>query len=462
MEALSIQEILMMTKGNVLRGENFEDKTVSGVCIDSRKVQEGYLYIPFIGQKVNGHSFIKEVFEKGAVASLVQKGENVDCDFEGKILIEVENTKQALQNIAKFYRKRFSIPIIGITGSVGKTTTKDMIASVLSESLDVLKTEGNHNGQIGVPLTLLNLNSHHEALVLEMGVSEIGEMDILSDIVDADFGVITNVGVSHIENFGNVETTRDEKIKILKREESKYYLNGDNPLLSKVEKKNIVYFGMNGQYPYRAEDITMNGETTNFTLVTQAYRDSITIPCLGVHNVYNALAAIAVASDMGFHLEDIKRGLKNYVGAPMRQQIFRLGSVTLIDDSYNASPDSVKSAINVLRSLKSEGRNILIFADILELGDKSSQIHFDLGKYIALENINVLLTMGEESKFLLNAVKQYSKQGIEIRHFDKIDDIYNFIRENIIDGDKILVKGSRGMEMDRICNFIRENLGQRN
>lgn len=457
MEPLSIQEILMMTKGNIIKGIDFEDKVVKDVCIDSRKLSEGSLYIPFIGQKVNGHSFIKDVFEKGAVASLVEKGEDVVCDSFQAILIEVENTKEALQNIAKFYRKRFSIPIIGITGSVGKTTTKDMIASVLSESLNVLKTEGNYNGQIGVPLTLLNLNSDYKALVLEMGVSEIGEMEVLSDIVDADFGVITNIGVSHIENFGNVETTRYEKMKILKRDNGKYYLNGDNPLLSKVEKENVVYFGMNGQYPYRAEDITINGETTNFTLITQAYRDSITIPCLGVHNVYNALAAVAVASDMGFHLEDIKRGLQNYVGAPMRQQIFRLGNITLIDDSYNASPDSVKSAINVLRSLKSEGRNILIFADILELGDKSSQIHFDLGKYIALEDINVLLTMGEESKFLLNAVRQYSKQEVEVRHFNKIDEIYTFIKENIIDGDKILVKGSRGMEMDRICRYIREN-----
>ena len=457
MEPLSIQEILMMIKGSLLRDVSIEDKIVTNVCIDSRKVSEGSLYIPFIGQKVNGHSFINDVFKKGSIAALVQKGENFDCDFPQAVLIEVENTKEALQNLAKFYRKKFSIPIIGITGSVGKTTTKEMISSVLSVSLNVLKTEGNYNGQIGVPLTLLNLNSDHEALILEMGVSEIGEMDVLSDIVDADFGVITNVGVSHIENFGNVETTRDEKIKLLKRDSGKYYLNGDNPLLSKVEKENIVYFGMNGQYPYRAEDITMNGETTTFTLVTQAYRDIITMPCLGVHNVYNALAAIAVANDMGFHLEDIKRGLKNYVGVPMRQQIFRLGNITLIDDSYNASPDSVKSAINVLRSLKSDGRNILIFADILELGDKSSQIHFDLGKYIAFENINILLTMGEESKFLLNAVRQYSKQDVEVRHFDQIDEIYDFIKENIIEGDKILVKGSRGMQMDRICEFIKEN-----
>jgi UDP-N-acetylmuramoyl-tripeptide--D-alanyl-D-alanine ligase len=455
MEPLSIQEILMMIKGNVLKGANIEDKVIKNVRIDSREVSEGSLYIPFIGEKVNGHSFIKDVFEKGAVAALVQKGEDFVCDFPEAILIEVENTKEALQNIAKFYRKKFAIPVIGITGSVGKTTTKEMIASVLSVNLNVLKTQGNYNGQIGAPLTLLNLNSDYEALVLEMGVSEIGEMDILADTVDADFGVITNIGVSHIENFGNVEITRDEKIKILKKENGKYYLNGDNPLLSKTDKENIVYFGMNGQYPFRAEDITMNGETTNFTLITQTCRDSITIPCLGVHNVYNALASIAVASDMGFHLDDIKKGLQNYAGAPMRQQIFRLSNIILIDDSYNASPDSVKSAVNVLMSLKSEGRNILIFADILELGDKSNQIHFDLGKYIALENINVLLTMGEESKFLLNAVKQYSKHDIEVKHFDQMEEIYNFIKENIMAGDKILVKGSRGMGMDSICNFIR-------
>ena len=457
MEPLSIQEILVMIKGNLLREVNIEDKIITNVCIDSREVSEGSLYVPFIGKKVNGHSFINDVFEKGALAALVQKGESFVCDFPHAVLVEVENTKESLQNIAKFYRKKFSIPIIGITGSVGKTTTKEMISSVLSVSLNVLKTEGNHNGQIGVPLTILNLNSNHEALILEMGVSEIGEMEVLSDIVDADFGVITNVGVSHIENFGNIETTRDEKIKILRREEGRYYLNGDNPLLSKLEKQNVVYFGMNGQYPYRAEDITVNGETTTFTLVTQVYRDIITMPCLGVHNVYNALAAIAVATDMGFHLEDIKKGLKNYVGVPMRQEIFHLRDVTLIDYSYNASPDSVRGAINVLRSLKSDGRNILIFADILELGDKSSQIHFDLGKYIAFENINILLTLGEESKFLLNAVKQYSKQDIEIRHFDQIDQIYDFIKGNVIEGDKILVKGSRGMRMDRVCEFIREN-----
>lgn len=454
MEKISIAEIISATGGHLLSGNTAD--TISSVCIDTRKIEKNSLFIPLIGEQVDGHDFIKDAFENGASVSLVQKG-RTPHEFFGA-LIEVESTQKALGDLAKYYRRKFSIPTIGITGSVGKTTTKEMIAAALSESMKVLKTQGNYNGQIGLPLTVFNLDKSYDAAIFEMGVSEFGEMDRLADIADISIGVVTNIGLSHIENFKSTENTCSEKLKMMKRIDGIFYLNGDSPLLADAKnkvKQKIIYFGINGNYPFKCEDIYSNDKVTNFTLVTPEFREPITIPCLGIHNVYNALAAIAVAAGMGLHLDDIKKGLLKFTNVKMRQQISNLNNgITLIDDSYNASPDSVKSSVSILRNLTPEGKNIVIIADMLELGERSPEIHYDTGRYIAIEGIDVLITIGENAKFLSNGAKSANQNIIAI-HCKTNSEAFEELKKIISPKDKVLIKGSRGMHTDEIVKYLK-------
>lgn len=454
MEILSAEEVLSATGGELVCGNL--DVKINSVCIDSRKVEEGALFIPINGAKVNSHVFIEEVLNNGAKMSLTE--EERDFTHVNGTVIKVENTVIALQKLAKYYRNKFDIPIVGVTGSVGKTTTKEMIACAVGNSMEVLKTEGNYNGQIGLPLTLLNLESKHQAAIIEMGVSEIGEMEKLSDIANVDIGVITNIGMSHIENFKNVETTRNEKLKIVKKENGSYCLNGDNPLLFEVGEKlrrKAVYFGLNGKYDCRAEDISSNNGETSFILVTDEFRDTIKIPCMGIHNVYNALAAISVGMMLGIHIDDIKVGLMNYKGVKMRQQIFKLGNITVVDDSYNASPDSAKGTISVLRNIDADGKNIVVMADMLELGDKSADLHYMLGRYIALEGIDVLITVGNMSKYISKGAFE-TNQNMIIQHFSNNEEAAEKLNSIISDGDKVMIKGSRGMHTDVIVEKLKK------
>lgn len=453
MEKISISEILFATGGKLLSGNT--DTEIDSVCIDSRKIKNNSLFVPIVGEHSDGHDFIKSAFENGAVVSFVQEDHKLNnvCGA----LVEVKSTVSALQDLAKYYRKKFSIPFIGVTGSVGKTTTKEMIAAVLGENLNVLKTQGNYNGQIGLPLTIFNIDKNHQAVILEMGVSKIGEMERLADIADIDVGVVTNIGLSHIENFKEIETTCREKLKMLKKDSGTYFINGDLPILSKGAEetgKKVVTFGINGAYNYRCENISPNDFETNFTLVTDNYKEDIKIPCLGIHNVYNALAAIAVARRMKIHLEDIKNGLAKFKNIEMRQQILNVNEVIVIDDSYNASPDSVKSSIRVLRSLNSGGNNIVVMADMLELGEKSREIHKELGRYIALEGIDVLITIGEMANYVHEGAIKAS-QSIKAVHCMDNKEAYETLKSIMKPCDKVLVKGSRGMHTDEIVEMIK-------
>ncbi len=457
MESVSISEIVKWCKGEIIKGDL--NSKVNSVSVDSRTCHGGSLFIPLEGEKVDGHKFIKEAFSTGARAALLSQKEYENIKTE-KILIRVEDTLLALQDIAKNYRRKFHIPIIGVTGSVGKTTTKEMIASALSTELEVLKNDGNLNGQVGLPLTILNLEKHHQVAVLEMGISQFGEMDKLSSIALADIGVITNIGISHMENLKTKENIREEKLKLLKNYKGKYFLNGDSTLLFDIDKdkfKDVVYFGLNGQFQYRAEDILSDGESTTFTLVTTNFRESVTIPCLGIHNVYNALAAISVSLSMGMYLDDIKSGILSYKGVAGREEIVCINGVNIIDSSYNASPDSVKSLISVLRTILSNGRNIIVLADMLELGQQAEKIHYDLGKYIAVEGIDILITIGDLANFV-NKGALSASAPIQALHFNSNKEVSDCICKLIKEGDKILVKGSRGMHVDEVVLDIKNYL----
>lgn len=455
LKEISIYEILLATGGKLVSGNT--NDIVDSVCIDSRKVTKGALFVPLIGEKTDGHKYIQSAFESGAKVSFCQPDRLEDAG--GGAIIEVDSTLDALQKLAKYYRNKFTIPFIGVSGSVGKTTTKEMIATVLSENLKVLKTEGNYNGQIGLPMTIFNLDDTHEAAVLEMGVSKFGEMEKLADIANIDIAVITNIGLSHIENFKDMKNTCVEKLKMIKKDNGIILLNGDSPVLAEAKLENslqrIIFFGMNGSYPYKFEDISFHSADTEFTLVTDNFKDTVLIPCLGMHNVYNALAAIGVAVELGIHFEDIKRGLMKFKNVGMRQQIFNLGDIVLIDDSYNASPDSVKSSAKILRNINSEGKNVLVIADMLELGARSKDIHFDTGRYIAIEGVDVLITIGPNAKYLSDGALSV-KSDLQSYHCNENKEAFEILKNILEKNDKVLVKGSRGMHTDEISAKIKE------
>lgn len=455
MESLSIKEILGATNGTLLSGNT--DQTIDSIHIDSREVKKNSMFVALKGDNADGHNFIQNAFELGASVCLV---EHLSENFEPKgALIRVNSTLQALQDLARYYRSKFQIPIIGVTGSVGKTTTKEMIASALSETLTVLKTQGNYNGQIGLPLSIFNLNHTHQVAVFEMGVSKLGEMDRLREIADPDIAVITNIGLSHIENFKTIQNTCAEKLKIVTKPNKKLYVNGDCPLLSDAQEKSqafVIPFGINGAYPYKCEEICTNKENTSFVLSANGIRENITIPCLGMHNVYNAIAAIAIALDMGIHLEDIKKGLLKFKNANMRQQITQIDNFTLIDDSYNASPDSVKSSVSIFKNLEPYGKNILVIGNMLELGKFSSEIHFETGRHVGTERIDIIITVGKDATCLAKGAKSVDPNVMVINCSENTE-AYQKLNKIITPGDKILLKGSRGMHLDQISQWLKEN-----
>lgn len=458
MENITIAKIIKATGGKLLSGNT--DQIIGSVSHDSRKIGENCLFVPLKGERFNGNDFIEKAFENGATASLVSSDYKLE-NINGP-LVEVEDTLKAMQNLAKYYLSKFSIPVIGVTGSVGKTTTKEMIAAALSKTMKVFKTDGNYNGQIGLPLTIFNLDSSYEAAILEMGVSKFGEMDILGNIANPDIGVITNIGMSHMENFKSMENTCKEKLKIVKKESAILYLNGDSPVLLKAEgsvPQKVVYFGLNGDYPFKCQDVYSINGMTKFTLVTPEFREEISIPCLGIHNVYNALAAIAVALGMGIHLEDIKEGLLTFKNVAMRQQISEINGITIVDDSYNASPDSMKSAINVLKSMNG-GRKIVVMADMLELGENSANAHREIGRYTAIEGINILITIGNESKNASEGAKS-ANQDTLVSHCKNNAEACEILKNIVKENDKILVKGSRGMHTEEIVKYLKEYLASK-
>ena len=455
MENITIAEVISATRGKLLSGNT--DQIINNVSCDSRNITENCLFVPLKGENFDGNDFIGNAFENGATVSLVSSGFDTSS-IQGS-LIEVEDTLEAMQNLAKYYLGKFDIPVIGVTGSVGKTTTKEMIAAALGNTMKVFKTDGNYNGQIGLPLTVFNLDSSYEIAIFEMGVSKFGEMEKLADIADPDIGVITNIGMSHMENFKTMENTCREKLKIVKRDDAILYLNGDCPILvegsEKVPQK-IVCFGLNGDYPYRCQDVYASNGSTNFTLVTPEFREEISIPCLGIQNVYNALVAIAIAINRGVHLEDIKEGLLTFKNVVMRQQISEINGITIIDDSYNSSPDSMKSAVSVLKSIEG-GKKIVVMADMLELGENSKKAHYDIGRYIAIEGIDVLIAVGEQSK---NAAEGASSanQDIEVYECDNNDEAFERLKSLVGSGDKVLIKGSRAKHTEEIVNNLKGHL----
>ncbi len=453
MESFLLSDVIKAVDGKILY--QFEDTRIIHVTTNSREVKKGSLFVPIVGNRCDAHDFIAAAFKNGAVACFTERD---NLDFNNKNLIKVENTCSALQNLASWYRSKITNPIISVTGSVGKTSTKEMLAAAFSAKHNVLKTFGNQNSQIGVPLTIFNIEKKHDFSIVEMGISEFDEMEKISKVAKANYSVITNIGISHIENLGTQNNILLEKLHSADYigKNGKLFLNGDDPLLfsyyDSANDNRYILFGTSPHCHYMAKNILSNKHSTEFELVYPGGSTMVLLPTIGKHNVINATAAISVAHCLGLDLQEIKQGISEYETPKMRQKIHKKNNLTIIDDSYNASPDSIKSGIEVLNKTK-KNRTIMVIADMLELGKLSEQEHFKIGLHIAENEIDFAVCIGNYSKYISKGIEE-KNICTSIKIAENNFEAYEYLRKILQPYDTILVKGSRGMKTDEIVNNL--------
>lgn len=461
MENIKVSDIVKAAGGRLLCGN--PDQPLEHICIDSRQLRGNDLFVPLMGEKNDAHRFIPQVMEQGAAASLTSRHDAAPEGLKGA-LIRVEDTKKALQAVGSFLRMRLSIPLVGITGSVGKTTTREMVAAALSAGYRVFKTPANYNSQVGVPITLSEIAAGDEIGVLELGMSEPGEMEVIARIAAVDMAVITNVGVAHIENLGSRANILKEKLHIQDSMKAggSLLLNGDNDLLKTVtanEGYKTVYYGTGENCGYRAVDIRLEEGKPVFTMVCEKGRIPVRLQVLGEHNILNALAALAVADHYQVSLEAAAEKLFEFSGFENRQQVYQADGVTIIDDTYNASPDSMRAGIQVLSSFTDSRRRVAVLADMKELGEDEVRFHREIGDFLQTKPVELLVTYGTLAKEIaLAASKGKGAQGMDVVSFssDEKDAMTVYLEKNIQAGDAVLFKGSNSMRLfETAAHFIK-------
>ncbi|MBE6022705.1 MAG: UDP-N-acetylmuramoyl-tripeptide--D-alanyl-D-alanine ligase [Cellulosilyticum sp.] len=452
---LKIQDIVAAVNGKLLT-THLQGEWIEQITTDSRQNMKQGLFIPLKGERFDGHDFIGSVYDKGAIATLTMEETIKDSRL---VTIWVEDTQRALLDLARFYREGFSIPVVGITGSVGKTSTKEMIAATLSGKWFVHKTEGNFNNEIGLPLTLFKLTKDKEVAVIEMGMNHFGEIHNLTCTALPDVAVITNIGTSHIENLGSREGILKAKLEILDGLNSNGLLviNGDNDLLGNLKDLavNCVTYGLDQKNDYWAENIRTEGMYTLADVITPSKRYAICIQALGEHMVYNTLAAIATAEYYGLTEVEIMRGLESYQPAKMRMNISELETgLTLIDDTYNASPDSMKAALKVLVDYQSKGRKIAILGDMFEMGEFAPELHKEVGAFAQEVQVDLLIAVGELAKHIAEGYKLAGGQNVQ--YYTTKEDFIQYMESLLQKEDCILFKASRGMHFEELVEEARK------
>lgn len=452
MENLKVSEIFDLFKVDRLFDKDF---IINKISIDTRTIEKGDIFIAIRGENFDGNFYIDEALLNGAVLAI---GDNYTGINEN--VIKVIDSRKAFLSISNYYRSKFNIPIIGITGSVGKTSTKDMIHSIISEKGLCLKTEGNLNNDIGVPKTLLNLLYLHKFAVVEMGMSNLGEISNLSKTCSPNIGVITNIGISHIENLKSIENIKKAKLEILDGLDvnGTLILNGDDKLLWNLEKsvnRQIIYFGIdNIDCDIIATNIVSKGISTTFDIVDKQQIISFELSCLGKHNVYNAMAGYIIGKQLGLSEEEIYLGIKKYISTGMRQKIDIISGITIINDCYNSSPESMKSAIDILNITESKKEKILVLGDILELGDFSIPEHIKLASIILSSDITRVFAIGNKTKYTIDKLNSISNNCIESIFFEDRSCLIDKIKSIVSFGDVILFKASRGIKMEEMLEKI--------
>ncbi len=453
---LSLKQIAEFVSGKL---KNCEDAEISFVTTDTREIKQGSLFVALRGEKFDGHDFCVDAIKKGATAVISEKKAE---QFEEKIpVIEVESTYKALLDLAKGYRESLELRIVGVTGSVGKTTTKDMIAAVLSQGYQTSKTQGNLNNHIGLPRTIFSLKQEDEAAVIEMGMNHFGEISALTRVAQPDLAVLTNIGESHIEFLGSRENILKAKLEILEgmSDSAPIILNYDCDLLSGLilgDRRIIRVSLENENADLYTKNIIEGSEGTRFDIY--AYGDffaNVYLSSVGRHNVLNSLFAVAVGLEFGLSELQIAAGLSAYVPSGMRQKVVNKNGITFIEDCYNASPMSMKASLGVLSSL-ARGRKIAVLGDMLELGDISKEAHLEVGK-AACENADMLYCCGELAKYFVEAAE---KNGLECKHFETQNDLAQSLVKELKKGDTVLFKASLYMQFDKIVSAVYSALEQ--
>lgn len=442
--AISLSQTAAWCGGTV--APEYENTCFRGANFDTRRLQPGELFVAIRGAR-NGHEFVPAAIKAGAAAVLASE------DLPWQVpAIYVKDTVKALQKIAEGYRRTLSCRCVGITGSVGKTTTKEMIAAVLGTTYKTQKTAANYNNDIGVPVSVLSLDRDCEAAVVEMGMNHRGELSVLTEIAQPDLAVITNVGTMHIENLGSREEILQAKLEILEglRPGGPVIFCGDNDLLSReAEKYSAILFGLGENNSVRGTDIKMEDGRTSFVIHAAGKEIPVTIPVMGEHYVLDALCAAAVGLQMGVSAENIRAGLQDFHNTGMRQNIYEKNGVTVIADCYNAGPESMRAALDVLSRQK--GRKIAVLGGMLELGDYAREAHFEVGRSAAM-CADLLFAYGPCSEQYVEGARNFKMASA--RSFETHEALAAALRKTVEKGDVLLFKGSRGMHMEKVLEML--------
>lgn len=453
MKNLTLRNITRACQGTYHGNESLLDREVAGVTIDSRKVEKDFLFVAINGERFNAHQFIPDTIENGALC-VVSHEDLGDTDYP---YILVEATGQALLDIAKLYRDSFDVKVVGITGSVGKTSTKEMIASVLAQKYNVHKTQGNFNNECGLPLTIFEMNEEHQVSVLEMGINHFGEMRKLSTVASPDICVITNIGVAHLEFLKTREGIMQEKTQMFQdmKPGGSVVLNGDDPLLSTigpVKGSDPIFYGLdqdkNVVYATDVEPLGLKGTSCTIHLPEGSF--SCVVPIPGIHMVSNALAGSAVGSKLGLTTEEIKRGIESLPSIPGRNHIIQTDRLILLDDCYNANPVSMKASLDVLNM--GIGRKVAVLGDMGELGPDYAALHRSVGEYAAEIGIDLVCAIGPMSKEIAEGA---ASDGTKALWFETKADFLAQTKDILKDGDNVLIKASHGMEFPEIVEALR-------
>ena len=462
MKDLTVKDIIKNTGGELVLGD--EDLICKNFSKDTRTIQKGDIYIGIKGEKFDGNIFWRKALENGAAGIIVENIEFSETDkkeFAGKTLIKVENTLEALYKIARYKRSLYKIPVIAITGSVGKTSTKDIVANVVGQKYKTLKTIGNNNNNIGLPFTILRMQDE-EAMVLEMGMNHLGEISLLTSIAKPTICIITNIGTSHIGNLGSRENILKAKLEILEGGKNpKVIINNDNDLLHKWYEENkdkidITTYGIQEKSDLNAKDIELKEESSKFTCNFNGENEIINVPIGGEHFVLNSLCALSIGKVLGIEIEKIKKGIEEFKLTKKRMDITELkNGIKIINDAYNASPEAMQASLKALSEFK-KNRKIAVLGDMLELGKFSKELHEKVGEETYKNKIDILICSGNNAKYIAQKAKENMKQE-NVYYLEKIEEVRKLLPKIMKSGDVILFKASNRMKFYELAEELIKN-----
>ncbi|KAA3596618.1 MAG: UDP-N-acetylmuramoyl-tripeptide--D-alanyl-D-alanine ligase [Candidatus Scalindua sp. AMX11] len=463
MDRLTVADVLAATGGRLLSGN--KQTSVTGVSTDTRSTTNGEMFFAINGENYNGHDFVSQAKDKGAVGAVISKTNGIANLLQGDervcSLIEVEDTRKALGDLARLYRKNLRTKFIAITGSNGKTTTKDMVYHLLRNFKSVTKSINSFNNDIGVPLTIFETNSSHDFCVIEMGTNAPGEIRRLSEIISPNYTILTNISPTHLEGLRDIEGVTEAKAEFVENmdEEGTLIFNSDDNRCTQISQRfcgKVIGYGFEEEALIRASNVRRNDFGFDFTVNGLS---SVALRLVGKHNIYNALAAISLCSAVGIRLEELLDKFEDFKPPPMRMERQTCGDIVIIHDEYNSSPLSMSAAIEEFEQLPVPGRRVFVCGDMMELGDKSEELHREIGEKVAQSNIDIICTVGAHSRWIAEEAISNGMPRENVRCYKNSAEISSLIVSLIRNRDTVLIKGSRKMKMEAISHQI-ENFFQ--